>query len=314
MTVDALLSVAPEYDGPPVANYGTGTIDGEVVTFEWNGGAWPAWFVANRLGFSLAGIGLVLVATLPYDRYDTGDESTSSTLVDRLGRFVPSPLSRGRDGDETDATEPANVSLTPVADRSAGGFGRLFVQELRLLIRGRPWWWYAGAAVIAVVGVAGTVPSAAIVSVATIWPLFVWSGMGYRSVHHRVTPFIVSSRQPYRQLFAEWSAGALVTGAFLGVAVWPTVLDAGLKGAIVLGGAVLFVPSVAQVLGLWSRTRRAFELGYLVLWYAGPLNGVPPLDFAGATTETVGTVIPVAFGAVGLVALGTALGHRWLQT
>ncbi|WP_339104738.1 ABC transporter permease [Haloterrigena salinisoli] len=313
MTFDALLAVAPDYDGPPVANYGTGTIDGEVVTYEWNGGSWPAWFYANRLGLALAGAGLALAATLPYDRYAPRDESPGRTFGDRLGRFVPSVLSR-EDADGSDATDPADVSLTPVTDRSAGGFGRLFVQELKLLTRGHARWWYIGAAVIAIIGLTSAAPPEAIVSAAAIWPLFVWSGMGYRSVAHRMTPFIVSSKQPYRQLLAEWAAGAAVTAAFLGVAIWPTVLEAGLEGLLVIVGAVLFVPSVAQAFGLWSRTRRVFELGYLALWYAGPLNGVAPIDFAGATTETVGTATPLLFGAVGLVALGTALGHRYLRT
>lgn len=138
--------------------------------------------------------------------------------------------------------------------------------------------------------------------------------MGYRTDRHRITPFIVTSNQPYRQLLAEWAAGAVVTAAFLGVALWPTILNTGFEGAVVLVGAVLFVPAVAQAVGLWSRTRRSFELGYLVLWYAGPLNGIAPLDFAGATTETIGTLISVLFGAVGLLALGASLARRAIQT
>ncbi|ELZ07465.1 ABC-2 transporter permease [Natrialba aegyptia] len=314
MTFDALLEVAPGYDGPPVANYGTGTIGGAMATFEWNGGSWPTWFYANRLGFALAGVGLALVATLPYDRYAPREESAGTAVVDRLGRFVTSVFSR----DDTTAAgsetgEPANISLTPVTDRSAGGFGRLFIQELKLLVRGHARWWYAGVAFIAVVGLVGSAPPNAIVSIAVIWPLFVWSGMGYRTDHYRITPVVISSNQPYRQLLAEWAAGAVVTAGFLGVALWPNVLDAGPEGVVVFVGAVLFVPSVAQALGLWSQTRRVFELGYLVLWYAGPLNGIVPLDFAGATTKTVGTATPMLFGAVGLIALGAALARRALQ-
>ncbi|WP_049926464.1 ABC transporter permease [Halopiger goleimassiliensis] len=316
MTIDALLEVAPSYDGIPIANYGAGATGGEEVTFVWNGGSFPGWFYANRLLLAVVGVGLAIVATVPYDRYATRTGSTGRTFGDRLARVRSVlPFVGAREDDvDLEATDPATVSLTPVSDRSAGGFGRLFLQEWRLLVRGHPWWWYAGAAVIAVVGLSGSAPPAAIGSSAAIWPLFCWSAMGHRTVAHRITPFIVSSKQPYRQLVAEWAAGAVLTAAFFGVALWPTVLESGVAGASVLAGAVAFVPSIAQAFGLWSRTRRVFELTYLVLWYAGPLNGAVALDFAGATGETAGTAIPFAFGAVGVLALAAALAHRWLQT
>ncbi|ELY93524.1 hypothetical protein C482_19039 [Natrialba chahannaoensis JCM 10990] len=321
LTFEALLSVAPEYDGPPVANYGAGATGSEVITFEWDGSSWPGWFYANRLGLAVIGLGLVLVATLPYERYNSSEGSMSWTLGNRFARFTPSIFSRFRNpfrASENASTprvvNPTDVSLTPVTDRSAGGFGRLFAQELKLLTRGYPRWWYAGTVLIAAVGLSGSAPPEVLVPIAAIWPLFVWSGMGYRTARHRITPFIVASKQPYRQLLAEWAAGALVAAAFFGVTLWPMILETGLDGIVVLVGAIVFVPSVAQALGLWSHTRRVFELGYLLLWYIGLVNGVPPLDFAGATTETVGTVTPLLFGAIGLVALTIALGYRWRQT
>lgn len=43
-------------------------------------------------------------------------------------------------------------------------------------------------------------------------------------------------------------------------------------------------------------------------------NGVVVLDFAGATTETAGTVKPVVFTVIGVVAFAATVGHRWLAT
>ncbi|NGM68430.1 hypothetical protein G6M89_05305 [Natronolimnobius sp. AArcel1] len=318
MTIDALLAVAPSYDGPPVGNYGAGADTAETVLFTWDGGAWPTWFYANRAGLALCGLGLTLAATLPYDRYAGGDDSPNRTVTARVGQFVPFFGEDHADttNDESDANSivTTNVSLTPVTDRSAGGFSRLLLQECRLLIRGRAWWWYVGAAVIIAVGLSGSAPTDVIVPAAAIWPLFLWSGLGYRPVQHRIMPFIHSSRRPSHQLLAEWSAGVVVAAVFLGVALWPAVLEAGLSGVVVFAGAVLFVPSVAQALGLWSGTQRVFELSYLVLWYVGVLNGVAVLDFAGATTETAGTTTPLLFGAIGLLALGVSLTHRTLNT
>ncbi|MFC3958971.1 ABC transporter permease [Halovivax cerinus] len=309
MTFAALLDVAPGYDGPPVANYGTGTSTGETVRYRWDGGAWPPWFVLNRFGFGLVGLALVLFATIPYERFSRTGAPSQRSRFDRLTEFLAVIFGDGS-VPEPDTPDPAAVSLRPVTDRDRSGFGRLLVQELRLLLRGHPWWWYAGAGVIAVVGLNGAGTTGVTVAIAAMWPLFVWSPMGYRPIHHRIVPLVVSAPRPQRQLLAEWIAGAIVAGSFLGVVYWPTVLDSGFGGLIVLAGFVCFVPSLAQCLGSWTGTRRAFELSYLLCWYVGPLNGVPMLDFAGATGETVGTATPLAFGVVGLTLFLGAMVHR----
>ncbi len=309
MTIDAVLAVAPEYDGPPLANYGTGTGE-QVVTYQWDGGSWPVWFLGNRFGLMLSGVALVAFGAILYDRFedtaDGGGTGRFTAVIDRLRNCIPSRRV-GSSGTEVDET-----ALSPITDRSSSNFGRLLIQELRLLIRGHQWWWYVGTVLIIGIGLTGTAPSEVIVPIAAIWPLFLWSAMGSRTVRHRMMPFIISSNQPYRQLFAEWIAGGILTLVVLGPALWP-VLAADPVATIVVAGAVLFVPSLAQAMGLWSRTRRLFEITYLVLWYVGPLNGVVILDFAGATTETVDTTVPLIFIAVGFVALIASLVHRYQQ-
>lgn len=312
LTFDALLDVAPEYSGPVVANYGQGAESGELVTYHWNGEPFPGWFYANRLGFVLLGLGLVLLSTLPYDRYDSDNESKTTTLVDRFTGALPA-LSVGRSSTSSEVESPTTATLTPVTDRNSAEIGRLIVQELRLMVRNQPWWWYVGAIAIGVAGLASPSTSEALIAIAAVWPLFLLSEMGYRTTHHRMTPLIISSKHPYGQLFAEWAAGAVVTASFLGVVLWPT-FGGGAGAVVVFAGAVLFAPSLAQLLGLWSNTRRTFELIYLVIWYVGPLNGVVTLDFAGATLETAGTLIPLLFGAVGVASLFGAFVHRYQQT
>ncbi|OLZ39289.1 hypothetical protein A6E15_17990 [Natrinema saccharevitans] len=311
LTYDALLSVWPGYDGIGIANFGTGASSAEIVRFHWDGGAWPHWFYANRAGLILLGLGLTAVAVVPYDRFESESSSSGEGIVARVSRFLS--VLRSDSSGEVVVQNVESISLTPVTDRTAGGIGRLVRQELRLLIRGQPWWWYAGAAVIGIIGLTGSVATEAIVSIAAVWPIFLWSSMGSRPMRHRMTPFIVSSKQPYGQFVAEWIAGALVATAFFGVSLWPTVAETEASGAVVLVSAILFAPSLAQALGYWSGTRRPFELVYLLLWYAGPLNQVPTLDFAGATSETIGTTTPLLFGGIGLVALVATFIYRRRQ-
>ena len=103
---------------------------------------------------------------MPYDRVEQTRETPS--LGRRLASSVSGLLGRSDDGAEPTTTEPDTDSLTPVADRSAGGFLRLLRQELRLLLRGQPLWWYLGAVSIVAAGVVGRLPRLAIVSIAAI--------------------------------------------------------------------------------------------------------------------------------------------------
>jgi hypothetical protein len=44
-------------------------------------------------------------------------------------------------------------------------------------------------------------------------------------------------------------------------------------------GAVIFIPSLALALGVFSSGSRVFEVVYLFLWYMGPYQKIPVLDF-----------------------------------
>jgi hypothetical protein len=95
-----------------------------------------------------------------------------------------------------------------------------------------------------------------------------------------------SSASPlWRQLPAQWLAGLIVilimgSGAALRFLIGgdTVVLLAFLSGA-------LFIPSLALALGVWSGSSKPFEIVYVSLWYLGPLNKVPGLDFIGAQTN-----------------------------
>jgi hypothetical protein len=56
------------------------------------------------------------------------------------------------------------------------------------------------------------------------------------------------------------------------------------EGAGVAGWAAgaVFVPSLALALGVWSGSSKFFEGLYTALWYVGPLNHSPGLDYTGS--------------------------------
>jgi hypothetical protein len=71
--------------------------------------------------------------------------------------------------------------------------------------------------------------------------------------------------------------------------------------------AALFIPSLALVLGVWGSSSKPFEIVYVTLWYLGPLNKTPRLDFTGANSAGYPELyIPLAMALIVLAFLGRA--------
>ena len=77
--------------------------------------------------------------------------------------------------------------------------------------------------------------------------------------------------------------------------------------------AVVFVPSMALALGTWSGSARLFEVLYLILWYAGPMSRLPPLDYVGVTQPGAGAAPVVTFILIGAGLAVLALFGRLRQ-
>jgi hypothetical protein len=73
-----------------------------------------------------------------------------------------------------------------------------------------------------------------------------------------------------------------------------------------------FIPAFALACGAWSGGSKLFEALYVVLWYIGPLQPVPALDFMAASDLTVAAGIPWRYAAAAVVLLALAVvGRRW---
>jgi hypothetical protein len=80
--------------------------------------------------------------------------------------------------------------------------------------------------------------------------------------------------------------------------------------------SVLFIPTLALSLGVWSRSSKAFEVIYPILWYLGPFNpqnGLAVLDYLGIHAQSPVNTSPLGFGGVILLLLMFALLGRWRQ-
>jgi hypothetical protein len=159
--------------------------------------------------------------------------------------------------------------------------GVLFA-ELRMLLNGRRWWWWLGIAGlnIAILVCPLMTTKLYLLPIAWLWPLPIWSEMGNREHKNSTYQMVFSSARPVlRQLPAAWLAGVLVTALFgiAGAVVY--LLNGDLPGLAGWMGAVIFIPTLALALGVFSSGSRLFEVVYLFLWYLGPYQKVQVFDF-----------------------------------
>jgi hypothetical protein len=206
--------------------------------------------------------------------------------------------------------------LTPLNGRANRfRFITVLAAELKLLLKGQPWWWYlvAAGAIIAPLASSLEATRQFILPYAWVWPVLVWSSMGNREERHNVQQFTFSSASPlWRQLPAEWIAGVFVTLMMGSGAALRFLISGESTGLIAFFSASLFIPSLALALGVWGSSSKPFEIIYVTLWYLGPLNKVPGLDFIGANSAGYPQFyIPLSCALIALAFLGRA---RQLRT
>jgi hypothetical protein len=260
--------------------------------FRWEGIAWNGPIVLSRVAWAGAALAIVALAAQLFDRFDPArgkplhdaPEREMAGAAELSGLQAPAPA--------------AVLTPLPATALSHVRFWPVFAAELRLLLKGQKWWWYAVAAGLLIASAA--VPSAGargkVLAFAWIWPVLLWSSMGVREIREQTYQILFAAPHPIaRQLPAVWFAGfalAVLTGGgfalrllaegnFHGLAAW-------LIGA-------LFIPTLALALGAWSGSSKPFVVLYTMLWYAGPVNATPQLDFMGSSPATASTHSPEAY-------------------
>jgi hypothetical protein len=260
-------------------------------TFLWTGVDWTVKAVLLRLTWVAIAFGIALLASVFFHRFDPASEF--SLWKKKLQNAAPNGSGEVDYARAADAH--AHVVLTPVRRSEVHGrFVQMVISELRLMLKGLRWWWYAVAAGLAVASLVSPEASSrqGVLIVAWLWPVLAWSKMGSREAQHATQSLIFSSpRTLYRQLPALWAAGvvvAILTGGGVGVRLLLSQDWHGLAGWI---AGALFIPTLALSLGVWSGSSKPFEAIYTVWWYAGPAHYTPGLDFMGLTPPSANTEV-----------------------
>lgn len=302
----AVLKIYPDYSGGFSLGSGGETIIG---TFKWMGVHWTSDLILIRFMFVMIAALLTLAGALFFDRFDP-----SRRKPRRMKSIVSLPKAEKDSQSGTASisdTLSQPVHLTPLSGLANGfAFTRVLISEIKLLLKGQRWWWYAVAAGLFIAALVNTPENVRtfVLPFVWIWPILIWSGLGSREIQHNTHQMVFSSAAPLmRQLPAQWLAGFLVT-ALTGSGVALKLLSVGDSvGLLAWISAALFIPSLALALGVWSNSHKLFEVLYVMLWYLGPMNKIAAVDFLGANSSgNLRFFIPFSIGLVIVAWIGRA--------
>jgi hypothetical protein len=272
------------------------------ATFTWNGVDWAGERIANRLGYFGVAVVLALLAALLFGRFDPAREGGRPAA-----KKEPAPGA---------ARERRLWSLPGAEWSPASPFLTLVLAELKLMLRGRNRWWTIVAAGLLVAGLfvplAGA--RAIVLPLAWIWPLALWSGLGTRESQFGTHQLVFAAPRPVAfHALALWTSGVLVTAA-AGSTVGLRLLLAGdSPGLLIWTAGCLFIPGMALALGTWTGSGKAFEVLYLLLWYIGPMNHIPGMDYIGTTPEAIAGGRPLLYLGITAALLAAAFAGRKRQ-
>ena len=334
--MDAARQVIPGYKDNFALDISTAHVQ-LAAGLRWQGVEWTRQIVELRFAWFAAAIVIALLAALFFHRFDSARSLGLSLRRPRLAQTVSVvENANGTTHGEAlpaaaldalvDAPSSLSVSMPPservlhlsTLPRAAhsGTFGRLVLAEIRLTLQGLPWWWHAVSAglLIAQLFAPLEIARGPLLGVAWLWPVLVWSAMGSRELRFATRSLLFSSSGILgRQLPACFFAGvavALLTGA--GVAIRLLLAGQGLGLEAWLAGA-FFLPSLALALGVISGTGKAFEALLTALWYIGPINHVPGIDFTGAANGAATLRYSVVYIVLTAIFLALAFSFRARQ-
>jgi hypothetical protein len=233
-------------------------VDRPLRTFEWSGLPLDAGFVAGRVAVTLLAVAVALLPALWFHRFDVAARAAATALPE------PHTVYKG---------------LPPSAAVAGSATGRLLTAEVRILVRGVPWWWWAGAALLALAGLAAR--PGPVLAIVWIWPVLLWSRLGTR---REAAAILAAYPAPRRRLLAEWAAGVLLAAATGALPAVRMLAGADLPGLAAWTAGALFIPALALALGTLTGVPRTFQAVYTVLWYL-LINDVAALDVMGALRD-----------------------------
>jgi hypothetical protein len=279
--------------------------------FVWSGVHWDPVQLAARLTWFAYALAAALLASVFFHRFDPARESFA-----RRPKEIPerAPVLEFAAAKQLAQADPWTNRLSPLpASAVKNRFVSVVVAELRLMLQGHRWWWYAVAGGLFIACLAAPLDASrgGIILAAWIWPLLVWSQMGSRETRYATGSLIFSAPHALqRQLPAVWIAGVLVTLAAGGGLAIRLLIARDLHSLAGFAVAACFIPSLALALGVLSGGSKFFEALYTVWWYTGAAHHLRAGDFTGTVAASS---TPMIYVGITCVLLAVCFARRRTQ-
>jgi len=250
--------------------------------FDYPGMRWDGLFLVSRLFWLLVALGIALLAAIPFHRFDPARARLRGTRATHDPGAARARVRGTRATHDPGAARGFRLPALPTLPPLPGIVGA----ELRLAFAGANTWWTLVLLGLWVAALLAPLPVArsGILAALWIWGVPRWSSLGARDARDATEGFVLPTPgAAWRQPLAAWAAG-VIAAALIGAPVAVRLAAAGSgPGLAAWAAGTLFIPALALACGAWSNTNKLFEALYVVLWYMGPLNRVPGLDYMGAT-------------------------------
>ncbi|MFH0734958.1 MAG: hypothetical protein V1773_11065 [bacterium] len=265
----------------------------DIRIFRWTGIKWTLDIIVERLMWFCLSVLLVLSAVIPFDRFDPKKNiynikrkrtKTNQYLVEYLiKRFLllKNKISYNHKLLPSLSSFVFNNTLIKINQQNL--FLIIFF-ETKLLLRRQKWWWFTVAIVfnIACLIVPYDICTRNIFPLLWLWPLTVWSALGNQETKFNTGKIVFSiSNLHCYQLPALWITGLLVAI----IAGWGPglrfIIEGSWNNVFAWINGALFISSLALFLGVWSKKSGVFEIIYLIIWFIGPLIGLPFRNYYG---------------------------------
>ena len=304
--LSAVKAKFPDYKGGFGINAGEYHDLSKFKTYVWEGVNWTPTIVAVHLAWFGYALLLGAIAAAFFDRFDMS-RSLGSAKMKKKSMWVER-------SEKISATVGRWTSFGSFSFRSR--FGQMLLAEIRLMLKGVSVWWYLVSLILIIVSLSVPLDDMRqiVFPLMWLWPILIWSKMGTREARSGTEQIMFS--MPHilaRQLPAMLAAGVLLS-LLVSLGVLIRFCVAGeflLAGAAVIGA--MFVPSLALTSAVWSRSSKLFEAVYLCLWYIGPMNHVPELDFTFGKLNPLSFGLPLVYVALTLVLIVVAVAGRRRQ-
>ncbi len=289
------------------------SLEEPLKTFVWQGVNWNIDMILGRMVWLLAALAIVIIAALLFRGFDHPAKVKSIGILSkfkktRADKYATMIESHG-EYERFDAKKLAPVSFK-------FSFMNMVAYELKLMLKGQKWWWYMiqGFLIMGCIISPIAVTKSYFGPLSWFWPLLIWSSMGIREVRNCTHQIVFSSPYPLRRQFpATWLSGfivALLSGSGM---VVKFLMAGDVKAIPAWCVGAMFIPTLAYMLGIWTRTSKTFEGIYLVMMFAGLLNKVMVFDFIGVLDKSIEHGMPFKYLMISVLSVLIALYGRKRQ-